>query len=130
MSPLRELNPDAGDPPLNAVGVYEVEVGSDTNHETLREAITDKLNEDWPGTNLPSVSWGELDPSVPFDHVMYCMPPNVQMGIACKCNNACRSDSFLSCISRINLNVKQMPLSTHGSAYTKIHGAIPCLWDA
>lgn len=31
-SPLRQLNP--GDAPLNAVGVYEVEVSSDTNHES------------------------------------------------------------------------------------------------
>ncbi len=85
MSPLMSLNPRKGDPPLDAVGVYEVQVNTDSNPaEGLREVITDKLNEDWPGTNLPSVSWGELDGSVPFDHVMYCMPPDFQMGIACK----------------------------------------------
>lgn len=33
-SPLRQLNP--GDPPLNAIGVYEVEVTKDTSHEGLR----------------------------------------------------------------------------------------------
>ena len=69
-SPLMALNP--GDPSLDAVGVYQVEVTApSTNHETLREAVTDKLNEDWPNTPLPSVSFGELDVRVvPFDHVM------------------------------------------------------------
>lgn len=80
-SPLTSLN--SGDPSLDAPGVYEVELDtSSMDHEYLREAITDKLNADWPGTPLPSVSWGELDESVPFDYVMYCLPPGTNMGIA------------------------------------------------
>ena len=66
----------------------------------LREAITQQLNRDWPGTNLPDVSWGELDSSVPFDHVMYCMPPGTQMGVACKCSCAGIVDVKL----RVNVN--------------------------
>lgn len=84
MSPLKTLNP--GDPALHADGVYEVEVTtSTTDHELLRELITDKLNADFVNTLLPDNSWGKLDDSVLFDHVMYCMPPDVtNMGIACK----------------------------------------------
>lgn len=82
-SPIQSLN--TGDPSLDAPGVYEVEVAtSTTNHETLRELITDKLNADFPNTPLPDVSWGELNSNVPFDHVLYCMPPETSMGIACK----------------------------------------------
>lgn len=81
VSPLRKLN--EGDPALDAPGVYEVDISSSiTNHEELREAITDKLNTDWPKTNLPDTSWGGLDGTVPFDHVLYCMPPGTEMGIA------------------------------------------------
>lgn len=81
-SPLQKLN--TGDPSLDAPGVYEVEVStSSRDHEFIREAITDKLNADWPNTPLPEVSWGDLNSNVPFDHVMYCMPPGTSMGIAC-----------------------------------------------
>jgi len=82
--PLLEMNP--GDPPLDADGVYEVEIGNDIqNHEELREAITDKLNADFPNTNFPDNSWGGLDETVPFSNVLYCMPPGVMTSIACEC---------------------------------------------
>lgn len=74
-----------GDPTLRASGVYEVEIAtSSRDHEVLREMIADKLNADFPNTPLPDVSWGVLDERVPFDHVMYCMPPGTSMGIARK----------------------------------------------
>lgn len=83
-SSLNRLN--FGDPALDAPGVYEVEVATSTrNHEQLRELITDKLNDDWPNTPLPDVSWGDLNGASRFDHIMYCMPPDTDMGIACKC---------------------------------------------
>lgn len=80
-SPLTSLN--EGDPALDAVGVYEVNVTTSTmDHAQLREAITDKLNIDWPNTTLPERSWDDLSNTAPFDHVMYCMPPGTSMGIA------------------------------------------------
>jgi hypothetical protein len=67
---------------LAAPGVYETTLSIDVNgigYDIVREAITDKLNIDWPHINLPERSDQRLpDPTnTPFDHVMYCLPPGV-----------------------------------------------------
>jgi hypothetical protein len=107
---------NSGDPSLPAPGVYEVEIAtSSTDHEVLRGMITDKLNDDFPNTPLPEVSWGELDERVPFDHVMYCMPPGTSMGIACKWHVTCGLySSVLFCSPFARHSSSKTLLSTAG----------------
>lgn len=77
--PLRQLN--QGDPRLDALGAYEVKVpvsAENVFNTVVREAVTDQLNLEWPGTNLPEYSDQRLDASAPFDYAMYCMPPGTK----------------------------------------------------
>lgn len=83
-SPVTMLNP--GDPDLDAIGVYEVQVGNITDNNLLRQAIIAQLNADWPNSTLPEIL-GTADQSgnVPFNHMMMCMPQETKgMGVACE----------------------------------------------
>lgn len=68
VGPNDPILPAAGTP---GAGVYEVTVDWGTgDHVALRNAIMVKLNQDWPNTPMPEKASGDLDPIVPFDHMM------------------------------------------------------------
>jgi hypothetical protein len=84
-SPVTELELNGtGLTQLNVAGVYEVTIpiiATGESHATVREVITNQLDIDWT-VDLPSNSWGIPESNLPFDHVMYCLPPGILSGVA------------------------------------------------
>lgn len=80
--PTRALN---GSPPLRFPGVYEVNLSvsvKDFSEAQARAHVIRQLREDFGDTNrLPAkFDNAHTDDSLPFDHVMLCLPPGTKGG--------------------------------------------------
>lgn len=69
------------DPPLSDAGVYTVEItASSKNRGMVQNDITKQLNLDWNYAALPGDVNTAPDSTVPFDFIMYCLPPGTDGG--------------------------------------------------
>jgi hypothetical protein len=80
--PTESLN--GNDPSLAAKGVYEVKIpkqAMNANRDTIREAVSKQLQEEWSDTDFPvKLSHHRPGHLSPFDHIIYCLPPGTAGG--------------------------------------------------
>lgn len=64
------------DGPFDDTGVYTVTIqATSTDRTTVMNEVTAQLNNDFTFASLPNGLGGPADDTVPFDFVMYCLPP-------------------------------------------------------